>query len=147
MTTRTVKFVSGNVNKVKEVEYFLSSRCSALTVEAVDVDLPELQGCPEDVSKMKTMKAVEVLRCGPVITEDTSLCFNAWGGLPGVYIKWFLSKLGPDGVSKLLNGQEDRTAYAQTVFGYCEGSDVHLCFQRTLLVCTGKETNIFFAQY
>lgn len=26
---------------------------------------------------------------GPVITEDTSLCFNALSGLPGVYIKVF----------------------------------------------------------
>ena len=25
---------------------------------------------------------------GPVLVEDTSLCFNALGGLPGVYIKW-----------------------------------------------------------
>ena len=27
---------------------------------------------------------------GLVLVEDTSLCFNALGGLPGVYIKWFL---------------------------------------------------------
>ena len=145
MTTKTVKFVSGNVNKVKEVEYLLSSRCSALKVEAVDVDLPELQGYPEDVSRMKTMKAVEILRCGPVITEDTSLCFNAWGGLPGVYIKWFLSKLGPDGISKLLNGQEDRTAYAQTIFGYCEGSDVHFVFSKNTFGLYRKRNKYFFS--
>jgi inosine/xanthosine triphosphate pyrophosphatase family protein len=24
------------------------------------------------------------------MVEDTSLCYNALGGLPGVYIKWFL---------------------------------------------------------
>jgi inosine/xanthosine triphosphate pyrophosphatase family protein len=29
---------------------------------------------------------------GPVLIEDTSLCFNALGGLPGVYIKWFYEK-------------------------------------------------------
>lgn len=34
--------------------------------------------------------------------EDTSLCFNAFKGLPGVYIKWFLKKLGPSGLYQML---------------------------------------------
>uniref|UniRef100_A0A8C9M362 XTP/dITP diphosphatase n=1 Tax=Panthera tigris altaica TaxID=74533 RepID=A0A8C9M362_PANTA len=33
---------------------------------------------------------------GPVLVEDTCLCFNALGGLPGPYIKWFLEKLKPE---------------------------------------------------
>ena len=28
-----------------------------------------------------------------MIVEDTSLCFTALGGLPGVYIKWFLKEV------------------------------------------------------
>jgi inosine/xanthosine triphosphate pyrophosphatase family protein len=42
------------------------------------------------------------LRSGPALVEDTSLCFNALGGLPGVYIKWFLQKLGHDGLNRML---------------------------------------------
>lgn len=45
---------------------------------------------------------------GPVIVEDTSLCFNALNGLPGVYIKWFLSSLGHDGLNKMLDGFDVR---------------------------------------
>lgn len=37
-----------------------------------------------------------------VMVEDTSLCFNAMHGLPGPYIKWFLEKLGHDGLNKML---------------------------------------------
>ena len=37
-----------------------------------------------------------------VLTEDTALCFNALGGLPGVYIKWFLDKLKPEGLNRML---------------------------------------------
>ena len=37
-----------------------------------------------------------------VLTEDTALCFNALGGLPGVYIKWFLDKLKPIGLNQML---------------------------------------------
>ena len=57
-------------------------------------DLPELQGEPEDVAAAKCKLACKGLE-GPVIVEDTSLCFNALGGLPGVYIKvvYLLSRL------------------------------------------------------
>ena len=48
------------------------------------------------------------------------LCFNALQGLPGVYIKWFLEKLGHDGLNKMLVGFDDKTAYAQCIFAYCD---------------------------
>lgn len=41
---------------------------------------------------------------GAVMVEDTSLCFNAYKGLPGPYVKWFLQKVGPDGLYKMLGG-------------------------------------------
>jgi inosine triphosphate pyrophosphatase len=64
--------------------------------------------------------------CGPqvggaVMVEDTSLCFNALKGLPGPYIKWFLGKVGHEGLNKMLVGFEDKTAYAQCVFAYTPG--------------------------
>ena len=34
---------------------------------------------------------------GPCITDDTALCFKALNGLPGPYIKYFLTELGHDG--------------------------------------------------
>ena len=52
--------------------------------------------------------------------EDTSLCFNALGGLPGPYIKWFLKKLGPEGLFKLLAGFEDKTGYSQCIVAYVD---------------------------
>lgn len=55
------------------------------------------------------------------MVEDTGLCFNALGGLPGPYIKWFLEGLGHDGLNKLLGGFQDKTAYAQCVFAFCAG--------------------------
>jgi inosine/xanthosine triphosphate pyrophosphatase family protein len=39
-------------------------------------------------------------------TQDTCLCFEALKGLPGPYIKWFLDKLGLDGLNNLLAGYE-----------------------------------------
>ncbi len=39
---------------------------------------------------------------GAVMVEDTSLCFNAYKGLPGPYVKWFLQKVGPEGLFRML---------------------------------------------
>ena len=55
------------------------------------------------------------------MVEDTSLCFNALGGLPGVYIKWFLDKCGHDGLNRMLAGFDDKSAYAQCVFAFTPG--------------------------
>jgi inosine triphosphate pyrophosphatase len=70
-------------------------------VDGVEIDLPEFQGEPEDIAIKKCEQAVREVD-GPVIVEDTCLCFNALGGLPGPYVKWFLQTLKPEGLPKLL---------------------------------------------
>ena len=55
---------------------------------------------------------------GPVMVEDTSLCFNALNGLPGPYIKWFLDKTGHEGLNNLLAAYDDKSAYAQCIFAF-----------------------------
>jgi inosine triphosphate pyrophosphatase len=87
------------------------------------IDLPELQGeSPTEIAVEKCrLAALQV--GGPCITEDTCLCFNALQGLPGPYIKWFLEKLGHDGLNKMLVGFEDKSAYALCTFTYSAGPD------------------------
>eukprot|EP00057_Strongylocentrotus_purpuratus_P008033 XP_011662507.1 PREDICTED: inosine triphosphate pyrophosphatase [Strongylocentrotus purpuratus] len=89
-------------------------------VQSVAIDLPEFQGEPDDISKAKCLEAVKHIK-GPLIVEDTCLCFNALGGMPGPYIKWFLDKLGPSGLHRLLTGWEDKSAYALCTFAYSTG--------------------------
>jgi len=112
----SVVFVSGNQNKLKEVRQILSS----FDVQGREIDLPELQGYPENVAVEKCKLAAQQVG-GPVIVEDTSLCYNALQGLPGVYIKWFLDKLGHDGLNRILAGYEDKSAYAQCIFAFSRG--------------------------
>ncbi|KAG1453528.1 hypothetical protein G6F46_009154 [Rhizopus delemar] len=110
-------FVTGNKNKLAEVQAILKG---VIDVESHNLDLPELQGETQEIAKQKCKIAAETLN-GPCITEDTSLCFNAMNGLPGPYIKWFLSSLGHDGLNKMLAGFDDKSAFALCTFGYCEG--------------------------
>lgn len=115
-------------------------------LKALDVDLPELQGEPAEIAAAKCRAALQEHRRTTtssntlpefIFTEDTALCFNALGGLPGPYVKWFLKNLGAAGLPKLLAGFDDKTAYALTTLclidptgnlhvfeGRCDGSIV-----------------------
>ncbi|KAI9189105.1 nucleoside triphosphate pyrophosphohydrolase ham1 [Blastocladiella emersonii ATCC 22665] len=110
-------FVTGNANKLREVQAILGSRVPLLPV---DIDLPEYQGDPRTVSTEKCRLAATLLN-GPVIVEDTALCFNALNGLPGPYIKWFYKSLGLEGLVRMLHGFDDKTAYVLTTFAYSDG--------------------------
>ena len=125
-TKPSLTFVTGNAKKLEEVRAILSAGAESGKVLPFEIisqklDLPELQGEPEDVAREKCLLAVKEVK-GPTIVEDTCLCFNALGGLPGVYIKWFLEKLGHEGLNNLLVAYEDKTAYALCTFAYCPGT-------------------------
>ncbi|CAE7358796.1 unnamed protein product, partial [Symbiodinium microadriaticum] len=98
-----------------QVKQILSSGSEELPFEVTSqkVDLPELQGS----SAKETAEHVK----GPVICENTLLCYHALKDLPGSYIKWFSEKLGLAGLNKLLAAYEDKSAYAQCLFTLCAG--------------------------
>ncbi|KAJ6705039.1 INOSINE TRIPHOSPHATE PYROPHOSPHATASE/HAM1 PROTEIN [Salix purpurea] len=138
--SRPVTFVTGNAKKLEEVRAILGQ---AVPFQSLKLDLPELQGEPEEISKEKArLAAVEVK--GPVLVEDTCLCFNALKGLPGPYMKisevyhfcmyfcvmilavfckWFLQKIGHEGLNNLLMAYEDKSAYALCAFSFALGPD------------------------
>ncbi|CAD7078835.1 unnamed protein product [Hermetia illucens] len=117
--SRTVTFVTGNAKKVEELVAILGSNFPR-TIVPKKVDLPELQGEIDDICIKKCMEAAKQVQ-GPVLIEDTCLCFNALKGLPGPYIKWFLDKLGPEGLHTLLAGHADKSAQAICTFAFSEG--------------------------
>ncbi|CAI0552379.1 unnamed protein product [Linum tenue] len=156
---RPVTFVTGNAKKLEEVRAILGQ---SIPFQSLKLDLPELQGEPEDISKEKArLAAIEVK--GPVLVEDTCLCFNALKGLPGTssipshfrsflvncdglfgyligripflqgrtcksascpIFKWFLQKIGHEGLNNLLMAYEDKSAYALCAFSFALGPDV-----------------------
>ncbi|WIA19441.1 hypothetical protein OEZ86_005779 [Tetradesmus obliquus] len=122
-TPSTIYFATGNKKKLEEVVAILAAGHELpFKVEPAKLDLPELQGEPEEISIEKCRIAAKQLGAA-VMVEDTSLCFNAYKGLPGPYIKWFLEKLGHDGLNRMLAGFDDKSAYAQCIFAYSPGPD------------------------
>lgn len=114
---RPVTFVTGNAKKLEEVRAILGK---SIPFQSLKLDLPELQGEPEDISKEKARLAAKEVN-GPVLVEDTCLCFNALQGLPGPYIKWFLQKIGHEGLNNLLVAYEDKSAFAVCIFSLAIG--------------------------
>uniref|UniRef100_A0A803MN12 Inosine triphosphate pyrophosphatase n=1 Tax=Chenopodium quinoa TaxID=63459 RepID=A0A803MN12_CHEQI len=103
MLPKPVTFVTGNPKKLEEVKAILGQ---SIPFQSLKLDLPELQGEPEDISKEKArLAAIQVN--GPVLVEDTCLCFNALKGLPGL--------------NNLLKAYEDKSAYAMCVFSLALG--------------------------
>ncbi|KAJ3282722.1 nucleoside triphosphate pyrophosphohydrolase ham1 [Borealophlyctis nickersoniae] len=117
-THRPLIFVTGNANKLREVQSILST--APINLTSHKLDLTEIQGTTQQVSTDKCRRAADILN-GPVLTEDTALSFTALKGLPGPYIKWFLDSLGHDGLNKMLAGFEDKSATAICTFAYCAG--------------------------
>ena len=123
-SSKTITFVTGNPNKLEEFRAILGSQFPHRVVSQ-RIDLPEYQGTSSDVTSEKCREAARRLG-GPVIVEDTSLCLSALGGLPGPYIKWFVDKVGPEGIHRMLIGFEDKSATAMCIFAYTEGVDAEI---------------------
>ncbi|EOA19237.1 hypothetical protein CARUB_v100058091mg, partial [Capsella rubella] len=100
---RPVTFVTGNAKKLEEVKAIIGD---SIPFKSLKLDLPELQGEPEDISKEKARLAALQVN-GPVLVEDTCLCFNALKGLPGL--------------NNLLMAYEDKSAYALCAFSFSHG--------------------------
>ncbi|KAK0541592.1 nucleoside triphosphate pyrophosphohydrolase ham1 [Tilletia horrida] len=116
---RVLTFVTGNANKLREVREILAAAGNfPFEVESKDLDLPEIQGDIEEVAIAKCKAAARALD-GPCITEDTALCFSALKGLPGVYVKDFMKKIGHEGLNNLLATYDDKSAEAVCTFAYC----------------------------
>ncbi|KAL2219738.1 inosine triphosphate pyrophosphatase [Thermoascus aurantiacus ATCC 26904] len=114
---KTLNFITGNKNKLAEVKAILGN---IVEVQNRAIDVPEIQGTPEEIAREKCRRAAEEIG-GPVLTEDTALEFTALKGLPGPYIKWFLEALGHEGLNKMLDPYEDKSAEAVCTFAFSSG--------------------------
>lgn len=116
-----ITFITSHPKKADEISWHLGH-----PVQHHQLDLPEIQSLnPHEVVRAKAEEAYRQLKT-PVLVEDYSIRFEALGNLPGPLIKWFLHELQAEGLCTLLHPYKNRTAYAQTSFGYHDESGVHI---------------------
>ncbi|KAF5574017.1 Ham1 family [Fusarium pseudoanthophilum] len=78
-----INLITGNANKLADIKAILAP--TGITVRNQSLDLPEIQGSIEEITIAKCRTAAEMVG-GPVVVDDTALCFNAMNGMPGPYI-------------------------------------------------------------
>eukprot|EP00747_Dinoflagellata_sp_TGD_P069429 gnl/TRDRNA2_/TRDRNA2_156133_c0_seq1.p1 gnl/TRDRNA2_/TRDRNA2_156133_c0~~gnl/TRDRNA2_/TRDRNA2_156133_c0_seq1.p1 ORF type:complete len:240 (+),score=42.75 gnl/TRDRNA2_/TRDRNA2_156133_c0_seq1:71-721(+) len=116
-------YVTGNEGKHLEVQHIARLlRGDDVQIDRIKVDLPELQGEPEEIAIAKTREAARQLsgKMGKVrflITDDTGLGLDCLNGFPGVYIKPMLEKLHDSGIGGLVARYEQKGAVATCTLG------------------------------
>lgn len=100
--------ITGNPGKAEEFEYLIN--LDKLHFSHKKIDLPEIQSAEiEEIGRYKTEMALShfsgVAPYDAVLTDDTGLYCKALNGLPGPFIKWFLDKLGAEGIYELVDGK------------------------------------------
>lgn len=120
-------FITGNQAKADYLAKWLGH-----PVEHQKVDLDEIQSLDiTEVIEHKAKAAYAIVK-RPVLVEDVGLACSAFGGkLPGTLIKWFLTEVGNEGILKMLDGFEDRTAFTTIAYGIYDGAELHVFTART----------------
>lgn len=115
-----VTFITGNQSKADYLARYLG-----FPVAHVKIDLDEIQSMDlKEIVGHKVRQAYEHVKT-PVIVEDVSLEFEALGGLPGPFIKFFVERIPFESICSMLNGKS-RKATAKCVFGYYDGETIQL---------------------
>ena len=122
---KVVYFVTGNIGKVREVRKMAGRD---IKIEQIDYDYPEIQVDDlEEVASYGAKHSSEVLEKA-IIVEDSGLFIDALGGFPGPYSAYVFKTLGNEGILKLLEVEECRSATFKSVVGYCEPDGEPLLF-------------------
>lgn len=105
-----INFITSNKGKITSLENTLKLHNIEALVVSQNLDIMEPQfDSVQEVSKFKALKAFDIVK-EPVLVEDGGFSVKALNGFPGVYTKYVLKTLGADGILKLMNGIQDRTA-------------------------------------
>lgn len=114
-------FVTGNEAKAEQLGQHLNYPISHQRVDLVEIQSLDLF----EVVAQKAIEAYMQLQ-KPTLVEDTSLVFKSLGRLPGPFIKWFLQELDNEGLCRLLDGYQDRSALARVLFALYDGHQIKL---------------------
>ncbi|MBS3081078.1 non-canonical purine NTP pyrophosphatase [Candidatus Pacearchaeota archaeon] len=116
-----ITFITGNQNKANYLSKYLGH-----PVDHIKLDLDEIQSTDlKEIVEHKVRQAYEKIK-KPVIVEDVSLEFEALGGLPGPFIKFFVEKVPFEIICSMIKSGMTRKATAKCVFGYFDGKILRL---------------------
>ena len=124
---KTITYVTGNWAKLASAKQALEPL--GYEVNNVKMETPEIQA--DDVSEVASYSAkwaCEKLGVA-VLKNDSGLFVNSLNGFPGVYTHYVDDTIHEDGLLKLMEGIEDRSAYFKESIAYCEPGSEPVVFE------------------
>ena len=124
---KKITYVTGNWAKISSARQALEPL--GYEIDNIKIETPEIQADDvAEVAKYSAKWAAEELKI-PVLKNDSGLFINALKGFPGVYTHYVADTIGEDGVLKLMEGVEDRSAYFKESIAYCEPGGEPIVFE------------------
>ena len=120
-----LKVLTSNPGKVREYQKAFDDM--GVTMEHHHIPYDEIQTSELEEVVKKGMEEIRSKGVRDFIIDDSGMFVNALKGFPGVYSAYGQKTIGNDGILKLMQGVEDRSA----VFKCCIGCDIN---GRTIIV-------------
>ena len=113
-----VVYMTGNKFKLLTAKNILEP--IGIEVENQVIECPEIQSNSiEEVAKFSSKYASNELQCD-TLKNDSGLVIPSLNGFPSAYSKYVEETLTEDGIIKLMDGVEDRSAYFLEVLAFTE---------------------------
>ena len=126
MTTTPITIVTGNANKLREIEALAPA---GLQFTSQKIDLDEIQSLDLRAIVEHKLRQAYALVKTPVAVEDVSAELASLNGLPGPFVKFFVQQL--EGSLYQLTKAENDTVTIRCLAGYFDG--VNLLFGEGIL--------------
>jgi non-canonical purine NTP pyrophosphatase (RdgB/HAM1 family) len=138
-----IHLVTSNQRKVDD--YNRRINLPNLEIVRLNVDLDEGRSLDiQEIANIKLQQAKKLFPNKAILVEDRGFFIPALNNFPGPFVKIFLKSIGIEGVLKLMESKEDRTALFITVLAYFDGNTDHFFVDTEIgfLGLTAKGNNI-----
>ncbi|MDW5562997.1 MAG: RdgB/HAM1 family non-canonical purine NTP pyrophosphatase [Methanomassiliicoccus sp.] len=127
-----ISLVTSNLGKLQEFRSALASL--GIEIDHSQEDCDEIQADSLNEVVLSCLDQLKSRGMRDIVIDDSGLFIHALNGFPGVYSSYALRTLGMEGVLRLLEGIQDRSAHFEccigasvggeefTVTGRCDGS-------------------------
>lgn len=119
-------FVTGNQHKADNLAKLLGIPLQHQKIDVDEIQSPHL----EEVATHKARQAYSIIK-QPVLVEDVALGFAALDGLPGPFIKFFLTiDGGLEKLCRMVDSFDTRQATGECIYAYYDGAQLELFYGR-----------------
>ena len=124
---KKITYVTGNWAKIAAAKHYLEPL--GYEIDNIKMETPEIQAYDvTEVAKYSAKWAANELN-RPVIKNDTGFFINNYNGFPGAYMKYMDDTLKEEGLLKLMENVENRSAYLKEAIAYCEPGKEPVVFE------------------